>query len=228
MKIALIAPTKHLNLTTIGKNNYHMVLAQRYLLDKEYKGFYDNLNKKNNEILLDNGACELKESINNDLLAEVAMDLSPNYLILPDVLNSFSQTKARTQRFIQRYNEDQIDILGISNIQPLATKYSSITDRYEAITHLMDTGLFNANKLIHILGLGDSGHIEVQKLRQLDCIEGVDTSAPIVHGYYGIQFDNRVGYKKIRHYINDYTVIEKDKLPTIMSNIKTLLENARR
>ena len=78
MNLALISPTKYLSEFTnvSNNNNYYMVLAHRYYKDKNYKGFYEGLSKNpENFVILDNGACELKASIDGRKLFGIASEL---------------------------------------------------------------------------------------------------------------------------------------------------------
>lgn len=256
MKVAIITPTKHLDLTLLYGNSYHMVLAQRFISDPVYKDFYLAQKNTGATVILDNGACELKSSIENKTLRNVALELKPDYLVLPDVLDDSEQTYKRSTDFIDENQDlkdlgikyiavtqgtnndewldcfyawlrsDQVDVIGISNVKAMNTDNIDGFNRKNAIEILIRSGRYKGQKEIHILGLGDSGHIEIAQLEGYNFIEGVDTSAPIVHGASGIKFENGKVYSKITKYLPDDIEIDKKRLPLIKHNISILMQNA--
>jgi hypothetical protein len=253
VKLAIITPTKYLKeFIRISSNNYYMVLAQRYFVNKEYRDYYRRLStQEGNVIILDNGACELKKSIDSRKLFEIATDLRPDVLIAPDVLLSSSETKELTNEFLKNYYEElnsmgielmaviqgkshkewfecfnefnenrRIRYIGISNTNGVFS--SEKFPRIKVLQEIEKNGLLYSNKKVHILGLGDSGHIELEKFLKFDFIEGCDTGAPITHGASGVVFKKGVHYKKIKKYLPDDVLLSEKQIEDIKKNINFL------
>ncbi|MDO8570115.1 MAG: hypothetical protein Q7R97_00835 [Candidatus Daviesbacteria bacterium] len=250
MNVAIISPTAYLNeLSCYRKNSYHMVLAQRVLEDEHYANFY-NLYK--GFTILDNGACELKRSIHFEALLKVIELIHPNVAVLPDILGDSEATLKLSNLFLNKISQkdcenlifmgvcqgqtkkewltsfnffakhDKVKMIGISNTEAMFKADKNTFSRVQTLKYLLDHNLLPQNKKIHLLGLPDSGHLELFKMKQYNCVEGVDTSAPVVHGTAGISFKENLSYKKIRQYLDSATILNKRQIALIKQNIDVL------
>ncbi len=246
--------------SAFGANNYHMVLAHRYLTDEKYRDFYLQARKvPASTIILDNGACELKASIESSELYQAIRSLRPDYLVLPDVIDDGSSTTERSLKFLDQYSDitselgikfmgvpqglrenewinsfdvfytdDRIAMIGISNVAALNKIGKKDFTRVDAINVLQQKGYGFENKKVHILGMGDSGHMEIEALKCISFVEGIDTSAPVVHGYYGVKIIEGNTYKKIPIYLpDDLDHLDQNQYDLIISNLKVMINATR-
>lgn len=83
MQVCHIVPTSALD--CVRPYDTHLVLAQQYLIDPIYAQFYRDMRSYGKTLILDNGAHELRHSIAVQKLVEVALDLQPQLVVVPDV-----------------------------------------------------------------------------------------------------------------------------------------------
>lgn len=255
MRIAIIPPTSYLEpFAKCGENKYHMALAHRVLSDHQYADFYKNCSRKGHYVILDNGACELGESIAFDELTAAIHCINAAQIVLPDKLNDASKTLRMTYEFISKLEDSEIEIdtmavvqgrskaewldcfvqlasikslttIGISSTEAVFPSKDNYYSRVKTIEFLVKAGLIPGDKTIHLLGLPDSGHLEIKKLKKYPFIEGVDSSAPVVHGFYGIRFCRGRRYKKIRKYLSADQQMNDEQIQAVIQNIKVLKDS---
>jgi hypothetical protein len=228
-----------------------MALAHRILADSEYKKYYQNLDRLRSWTMIDNGACELGISIPSEKLFKAALQINASVIVLPDKLNDASTTLSLISEFIHEYkdrlnnfklmavvqgtsrnewlscykeymNNPDINIIGISNTEAIFSNQKYSFNRVKTIEWLVKNNLVLKDKPIHLLGLPGSGHLELKKLNKFNFIEGVDTNAPVVHGFNGIKFLNSKKYNKIPYYLDNHIEISNDQLNLIKFNIDQL------
>lgn len=83
-------------------NDYLYVLLHLYLKNDRYREFCKNYQGM---VILDNSCYELGESMDNQLLFDAAIDLEPDFVILPDKLNFFVATCERSEAFVNSYRD---------------------------------------------------------------------------------------------------------------------------
>lgn len=83
MKVCHIVPTKWLPL--VAHYDRHLVLAHQCLLDSTYQAFYAGQSAQGKHIILDNGAHELRYSLEVEKLIDVALIVRPACVVVPDV-----------------------------------------------------------------------------------------------------------------------------------------------
>ena len=172
--------------------------------------------------VLDDSAKTLERTLNfitkyNKLIKRKKKDI--RYIAVPQGKTFTSWMKS----FDMFYKNNNIDMIGLSNVSSLNIKGIQSFDRIDAIKFLECSGYTFNNKNIHILGLGDSGHLEIGRMSKFQYIEGVDTSAPIVHGYYDVLFQNHIEYKKINQYLpDDLSTMTKEQIQRIYFNLGLL------
>lgn len=258
MRIAVIPPTKYLRLFCEYQNNqYHLALAHRVLSDDIYMSYYKEKSVQGHYVILDNGACELGESIRKEDLLRAAELIQPTQIILPDKLNDAEVTIRISTDFIKFaaghlsakvtfmavtqgvtrdewlncYNEfsnnTKIKTIGISNTDAVYPNHEFYFSRVETIKFLSNQNLINKNQTIHLLGLNNSGHMELDQLKQFKFIEGVDSSAPIVHGAFEVEFEYGKQYTKIRKYLDPDAVFNDNQIKHIKKNLSVLFNSAK-
>lgn len=256
MKVAIISPTAHLTeLSNYRNNNYCLALAQRVLTDPLYQKYYLDKSHQNSHLILDNGACELGQSISPHELIQACHLINPHTLVLPDILNDGPGTINLIKNFLSKYQHliphiqlmavvqgktkhdwleslnqinqlNSIDYIGISNTNAIFDNQMHEFSRVQAIKWLTSKKLISPHKKIHLLGLSNSGHLEIEQLRQYSFVEGVDTNGPIVHAYYGIKFIPGQKYTKIRSYLPPECILTQNQITLAQHNISTLFESA--
>ena len=96
-------------------NDYPYVLGHLLNLDKEYADFY----KRKLEIapfsILDNSAFELGKSIPFKELYDLSKEYKPTHLVLPDVVNDYTQTINNANEYLKEFREEDIKYLKIFN-----------------------------------------------------------------------------------------------------------------
>lgn len=193
-------------------NDYPYVLGHLIKLDPEYKEFYKKQLLEADFSILDNSAFELGKSIADEELIEVARELRPTHLILPDTINNKAVTLFTSKRFMESYclelmmleitpigvvqGETFIELLecvlkyrtlGVSYIAiPFdcikGTDYSMV--RFLFLRFLLNTiGEEELSKLsIHFLGIQNPQEMKLYSNKEKGFITSLDTSSPILHG----------------------------------------------
>lgn len=82
--------------------------------------------------------------------------------------------------------------------------------------------ILDESKEYHLLGLGDSGHLEISSLKKRSYIRSVDSSAAFIHGKSGFLFNGKKGYKKNREKINFNQEFSLVNLEKVKHNIRIL------
>lgn len=254
MKVAIIPPTKYLTpFASFANNSYHMALAQRVLSDEEYKNYYKSKSRAGDFVILDNGACELGKSIKLSDLVTAAKTIEAKEIVLPDKLRDGVKTIKMVRSFFDQFDchdfelmavvqgknkeewlkclnvylsMDKVNVIGISSTDAIFNEKEFRFSRIKTIDWLVHQKLLPADKKVHLLGLNNSGHIELEKLSKYSFIEGVDTSAPVVHGAFGVRFKKDEHYKKIRQYLEPEILLNNKQIKDIKENIKLLFDCA--
>lgn len=108
-KMAFIAPLRYTLLTNKLYSNYHLLLAQEFLmLPQELKQqaltFWKCCKQNGHYLILDNGAYELGKAIDFDVFVHLAAELQPNEIVLPDVLQNGATTMQQAKFFYNAYS----------------------------------------------------------------------------------------------------------------------------
>jgi hypothetical protein len=83
----------------------HLCSSKFETYDEEYVSFYKECLKHHSYSILDNSAFELGESIDQGILIEVANELSPTHLIIPDILHNTEITQQKAIEFLTKYKD---------------------------------------------------------------------------------------------------------------------------
>lgn len=94
MKIAHIAPKKHLELTDQG--DFYFVLAHIAAKSKRYRNYFRS---RGREIYLDNGVWETGRPLDTRTMIELAIEMQPDYVYATDYINDAARTIQAVERF---------------------------------------------------------------------------------------------------------------------------------
>jgi hypothetical protein len=208
MKLALIPP--HSRITDTAHTNYQLVLAH-ILAEPSVDGIryakeYMDRQERGDHIILDNGAYEGK-LVRAKVLVDLANDLLPNEIVIPDSMRNAELTQAMAQTFLEdqyrdldwrvglmfvaqgsSYKEfedcihwateqDWIDTIAI----PRHTLATCEEQRARLDLAIWTSGL--TDKAIHFLGASPLWTEEIRWARDSGIVRGMDTSMPYVYGF---------------------------------------------
>ena len=209
MKVAIIAPTKNLNLFA-AMSSFHLVLAHQYELDNRYRRFYQGRVAAGDHVILDNSAYELQESISAKRLLTCALDLNPTAVFLPDARFDKEKTLKVVEESVQLFANRGWDLLGVPQgndlesilecYQKLGTlglsgiglyeeigEVAGMKSRYQFLQYLEDHDMVYPNFYYHLLGMEENVH-EVRNLRTFDWVDSIDSTKPVVYGMHEVRF----------------------------------------
>jgi hypothetical protein len=127
LKLAHILPVDVLRRRKVTDTGTDFVLAHLYMENQEYREYYKE-KAKTSTVLLDNGEYEQSRVSNEDLI-EVARDLEPSYIFLPDVRGSQDKTIEEHRHFLVEYSHNlkpKTNILGILQYDTKDPYYSAL------------------------------------------------------------------------------------------------------
>ena len=138
--------------------------------------------------------------------------------------NSIEEYKKCYQLFS---THEKIDIIGISytvdNLfvdKEVPSKY--ITSREYLLNLLYDQKIINHVKEHHLLGLGNSGNLELKKLSKFHFITRCDSNAAYIHAKCNVTIDLNIPYKKKKIKINFDDSFNELIYSFMLQNLKTL------
>lgn len=102
-----------------------------------------------------------------------------------------------------------------------------VSGREFLIIKLKENNLLTLNKPHHLLGLGDSGQLEIQKMKTTQFIRSADSSAAFIHGINGLKISKDKPYIKIREKIDFSQPYTTKNIDLITENIQLLNEMAQ-
>lgn len=208
MEFAVIAPTKLLPKYAAGRK---VQFCLAHLCDRvEYLKFYQERVAARDTVILDNGAYE-GELMTFDELAQVAFELQPTVLVLPDVLGDAKMTKYLHSGFrsywhanMLTYERDSewrptfMSVLQGGDIWELIEQYKNVPDgewvgfprkmaklvdigRYALAARLKQIGLWDNTRRHHALGMVE-GSIEELRNVAKEGFHSCDSSHPVWRG----------------------------------------------
>jgi len=170
----------------------HLLLAHQVLNDYRYTSYFLEKKLRGDYLILDNSAFEFGEAIADTRLVEAIKLCNPNEVILPDRLYDSATTINRSLEFLEKYKHLNIRFMAVAQGNTLNEwvscyeKFAYCADIYSiglgavycssnffpkltylntrvGITHhLNEFNVVNRKKPHHLLGLGDSGHLELK------------------------------------------------------------------
>lgn len=204
MKLAVISPTEHLPAVESRVLAYHFALGQHLVNDSDYYQWYRRAQSRGQFVIVDNGAAEPK-SEREDFwtIAECAMDMDVDEIVLPDklmdatktlemsldsaVLNYIPPRKRMVVPQGGNWSEWTSCLLTlVAHAEPASIGVPKWLEawrggRPKALSIILKHGLEKYHH-IHLLGIHSKPFEEVtDALRAYPGIRGLDTAAPIAY-----------------------------------------------
>lgn len=114
MKFSFIVPANYLEFSKPGQ--FDLILAQVAQKSESYLNYFKN-RSKSRYLILDNGAFELGEAVDPDLLLYLLKELHPNEVVLPDVLYDTRETQVNHFLFYRKIFNEHIDVTCMGVVQ---------------------------------------------------------------------------------------------------------------
>lgn len=212
MKVAFITPSKLLaKLPEVS--GYHLILGQEVFKDPNYAWEYAQRIQKGEYVILDNGAYEKGESISVSTFAEMAIQLRPQGIILPDVRFNSIETLFRVEDSLRYFRkvfpkEYHPDLYAVPQGKNLA-EVLSMLNGYASMGEINGIGIYseigevtelgNRNNFLqylevhgyveerfkyHLLGM-EEDFTALKHLSRYPWVTGIDSAKPIVCGLQG-------------------------------------------
>lgn len=201
MKVAIISPIPHLDLTKQG--DIHMCLTHLVLKDKAYRRFYA---KEDKYKLIDNGLFEGEPNPIEKVL-EAAEMIGADEIVLPDILYDGKATvkavKAAIKKVPTKYvlhavvqgstpsewwqclqelqDIPEVNVIGLSKLScPKAFSTDIATARLRITMQMELNGMWHKDKQYHLLG--GSNNLLYELFYQSGRIRSIDSGAPVEYG----------------------------------------------
>jgi hypothetical protein len=204
MKVAVITPTDNMQVLTHFGLGYNFILGQKLIQDIIYYEQIEDLRRRGSFIIVDNGAAEPEDEREPfDLIAQAAMGLMYDEIILPDKLRDAEWTIKHSldpevlevvpynKRMVVPQGKDWdewVDCLTqlIAGAQPATIGIAKWLEelpggRPYGLAIIMKYG-YHKRCNIHLLGIHSKPFAEMRyAVAVLPTIRGVDTGAPIAY-----------------------------------------------
>ena len=179
MKVAHIVPIAHLEDTRLH-GDYFYALAHIARQSQEYLEFFRKKAEDGECVLLDNSAYELGESIPDDELLSLAVQIKPMYVYAPDVVGSMERTLPRTFRFLDqvRAADYEFEVIGVIH-------GNSVIERVNVYIQYISAGLTPAippedYKVHHLANVPDFGtRVMLKRMYFCDMVEVLGGEEPL-------------------------------------------------
>jgi hypothetical protein len=250
MKVALITPTPLLK--RFATTDYHLVLAHQYVHDEKYRKFYKERVISGDHVMLDNGAYELGQSIPIAKLVEMAEDLNPTAVYLPDARFNTEKTIQLMEEAIPKLKGRGWKLLGVPQGKSLEGvlecyqwiltnpdvdgfgiyeeigEVTSLGRRWDFLDYLQTEKLVDKSMYYHMLGMEEDLR-NIRHLAKYSFASGIDSCKPIAYGLWGIRFDEDLGpLAPYPHRQKGYFNIDETSFGDIVNhNIQCTLKWAR-
>ena len=160
----------------------------------DYPEYFEYFKKTKRFMILDNGAFETGQAIDDKKYYEIAMELKPDILILPDVKNDHKRSIQRASTFLKEaWKNNPIPGVNLMGVLPGHSE-EQVMDEYLLYTKHLGVTLFGFPytpgvnrylflkkhpeiKDVHILGLPVLS--EVLALNLLPNVKSIDSSLPV-------------------------------------------------
>ena len=224
--VSIIAPTRYLEaFASQTPSTIHYTAAQRILNDDDYLRFYKDEAERGARVIVDNGVFDLGQSLDPADLVRAAKAVHAAEIVLPDIIHNGAETMrssdagARAIHRISTAFELCAVVQGASDNEWLrchehfskASYVSSVAlpapmsssrprgiafNRAVATEYLDTSGLANPALTYRLLGLSNSGHLELSAQRRFPWIRSVDCSSPVTLGADGRAIQPGVPYRR--------------------------------
>ncbi len=204
MKLAVIAPTNYLGWVQASELGYHMALGQELFRDAAYYKFYQTLASYGHFIIVDNGAAEPEEErAEFKHIADIALEMKADEIILPDKLRDFEWTMENScsdyvlntipmnKRFVVPQGENWFEWQNslrdlVLILQPATIGLAKWLEelpggRRYAMELIMENG-YHKRFNVHMLGVHSKPIAEAKAVAKVfPGVRGIDTGAPIAY-----------------------------------------------
>jgi hypothetical protein len=224
-----------------------MAMTHLVLQNEEYTAFVNELQRIGTRIILDNSAPYLGKSIDDHLLEKCISLVNPDLVVLPDVINDFEETMKRTTNFSQNVGLPQmavpqgntlreyevcyakfvalepVEYIGISyTVRNIFQDSNELTAREHLIKHLVFKGLIDTTKKHHLLGMSNSGNLEINRLSKYNFITASDSNTAFKLAAAGISINEQEIYNKPKLKFDFDSEFDRETYDLMQSNISVL------
>ncbi|SEP48365.1 hypothetical protein [Amycolatopsis saalfeldensis] len=253
--LSVICPTRNLTeLADQDPPTVHYLAAHRILTDVPYVDFYRDQGNRGAHLIVDNGAFELGSPLSSAALLHAARMVGAHEVVLPDYLHDGTSTWAASSAAARELmdNEYGIGLCGVvqgaddldwyrclermtecaflDSIALPAPKRSDSSgpafNRIAATAYMAERGLVDPNICYRLLGLSDSGDIELARQRRHTWIKSVDCATPVVMAALNIAILPGEGYRKPELSVEHIDSLNSSMLALARSNVTVLREAA--
>lgn len=227
MKLALICAPSEFETLDFLKLGYHLVLADRILIDDKYAAYYQNKAAEGNFMIVDNGAAENGESIPFNNVLEAANLVNADEVALPDVLKDREATTALHYDWYDKVPainrmvipqadsimnwlaclEDMMDVFDFRTVGIPKHLDDYIGGRTSILEEITRRG-WQEDLNFHLLGCHNAPLKEIRDVyKKFPWVRGIDTAAPFAYA----QANQSVGFTRHLSY-NWHKVVENQSL----------------
>lgn len=250
MKLVIIIPSHYINeFASYEKSNCFFADALKALEDLDYSSFLKQKVAEGAEVVLNNNSAEGALSISD--IFKVIRLIQPAKVILPDNPSDTEESiKATTEGIAQIKQEfgDKIKLIAVvhgatksqweTSLKILIGKkevneialsarfnpFNCDTDEFgliKCINLIQFDQLRRSNKKLCILGLGNSGHLLLKRLKNYKCIiDGVYVQSPILLGALGLKIIDGQEFELENIKLGDNVHFTNEQLEIIKANIE--------
>jgi len=247
MKLSIIAPPKLSYYEAI--TDFHL-LPVHHLFDKDVRESYRQMRARGDYVILDNGVTETGTPCDVRVLAEYALAIDAQEIVLPDVFDDGPGTLESTYKALEEFKKlptRPIDVklmavvhgknllewtqvyetflscpdIDVIGFPKVMTK--NFGSRFMALVQLFNKGLVRRSsyKEYHLLGVWDSPY-EVPAYKQtFPWIRSIDTSVPVMCGIHNVQVSNP---KRFRKFSLDESIAVDSYPRCTLQNIEWFIE----
>lgn len=208
MKVAVITPTEHIQAIVHFGLGYNFILGQKLIQDITHYEQIKDLKRRGSFLIVDNGAAEPEEEREPfDLIAQIAMGLMADEIILPDKLRdakwTIKHSLSEEVLDIVPYNKRMVVPQGkdwdewtmcmhrlVAGAIPVTIGVAKWLEelpggRPVALARIKQFG-YHRRYNIHLLGIHSKPFAEVRyAIAVLPTIRGIDTGAPVAYAANG-------------------------------------------
>ncbi len=204
MRAAIIAPYNQVERYS-ALSSVQMILAPFLGDDSNYRNFAEKSKERGDLILLDNGACELGESMDLGKFFETICEIKPSVAVLPDSLFNAKRTIELTHSFIAKYGNSipaGVDLMAVpqgSSAEEWEECFSTLAGTCKEVNWWgipkVSLLLYESRRTpceiviaerpddyIHLLGVHADPVKEVTEVKGLKQVVSIDTSLPVTLG----------------------------------------------
>lgn len=196
-------------------NDYDYALVHLFEKNEQYYNFFKESLERGRTVILDNSAFELGKPYDLEKYQEYILKLKPTEYVLPDYRDNSKKNLESIQAWDPNIPGIKIGVVHGEDYERFAQNYKDIAPYVDKIAFsfesffdfikdtlqhenlgmtrefilgtLASTGVIDRSKSHHILGAFTPQ--EFQRYKEVDWIESIDTSNPVVHGYLGIRYE---------------------------------------